>query len=237
MSNQRPLETLHTDLIRRGLPAWYVRRVAEELEDHQEDLEANALPGSESRLGNVAELADRIVAEFRASRFAGRHPALVFVIAPIPLVVLTWVGIALGLALGCSLEAAEGVEDYLIVNIGAGLIYYTLRFVPFAAAALILCRSAYRAARGRWSLAACVLVALLAGSLVADLKFHVGTELGTLDFRPIFLTPGIATHSFAAIGGQVAQMAVPLAIWVCFAVRFERRRRLAMKAANLIATP
>ena len=38
MVNQSSLEALRADLMRRGLPRRYVRRVVDELADHQEDL-------------------------------------------------------------------------------------------------------------------------------------------------------------------------------------------------------
>ncbi|OAI39925.1 hypothetical protein AYO40_05265 [Planctomycetaceae bacterium SCGC AG-212-D15] len=237
MSNQRPLDALRVNLIQRGLPAKYVRRVVEELEDHQQDI-VDEQSITESRLGDLTVLAEQIVAEFRASRFMGRHPVMAFVVTPIPLVIVAWIGVFLGLALLSSpLEEAVGATGR---NVGAYAIYLGLRFVPFAAAALLLCRSAYRSGRGRWSFVACVLVALVAGSLVANLTFSTSNEDGRLMFGTLFLTPGIvtspliATSPLAGIGRQLAQMAVPLAIWACFAVRFERRRCLAIRTANLL---
>jgi hypothetical protein len=234
MSNQRPLDALRVNLLQRGLPAKYVRRIVEELEDHRQDIvDEQGIVPTESRLGDLTVLAERIVTEFRASRFVGRHPVLAFVITPIPLVIVAWIGVFLGcLALLCSplVEAVGDTER----NVGAYGIYLGLRFVPFAAAALLLCRSAYRSGRGRWSFVACVLVALLAGSLVASLTFSTGNKDGRLIFGTLFPTPGIATP-LTGVGRQLAQMALPMAIWLCFAVRFERRRRLAMRSMKLAA--
>lgn len=234
MSNQGPLDALRANLIARGLPARYVRRVVEELQDHQQDIvDERGMVSAESRIGDPTVLAERIVAEFRASRFVGRHPALAFVVTPIPLVIAAWMVVFLGLALLSSpLEEAAGVTGR---NVGAYAIYLGLRFVPFAGTAFVLCRSAYRSGRGRWSLVACVLVALLAGSLVANLTFSTGHEDGRLMFGTLFLTPGIAGRPLAEAGRQLVQMAVPLAIWLCFALRFEWRRRLAMKNAGVAA--
>lgn len=226
MSNPRPLDLLRTNLVQRGLPPRYVRRVVEELDDHQQDL-ADAQPNRAPNLGDLTDLADRIVAEFRASRFAGRHPVLTFVITPVPLVIVTWMVAFLTLALLSS--PLEEAADATGRNIGAYFIYLGLRFVPFAATALFLCRWAYRSGRGGWSLVACVLVALLAGSFVAVLKFPDGAEEGGIMFGTLFLTPRITSY----LGRQLAQMAVPVAIWGWFAVRFERRRRLAIRAAKL----
>ena len=143
----------------------------EELEDHQQDIvdEHGMMVSHGIGLGNHKDLADRIVTEFRASRFVGRHPVLAFVITPIPLVIAAWMGVGLGLALLSSpLVEAVGTTGR---NVGVYAIYLGLRFVPFIAAALLLCRLAYRSGRGGWSFVACVLVALMAGSLVANLTF------------------------------------------------------------------
>jgi hypothetical protein len=226
MSNQPTLDSLRADLIRRGLPIRYVRRVVEELQDHQQDLVDEKPTTSESRLGDLTDLADRIVAEFRASRFAGRHPILAFVITPIPLVIAACVTVFLAAALlSMSLEEAMGATGR---NAGAYVIYLGLRFLPFGATALFLCRWAYRSGRGGWSLIACLLVALLAGTFLAVLKFPVGDADGTMMFGTLLLTPGMAAM---VVGQQLAQIAMPLAIWLWFALRFERRRRLAARAA------
>lgn len=232
MSNPRPFDSLRADLIRRGLPRSYVRRVVEELEDHRQDIraEASSTP-AEARLGNLAELAAQIVSEYRARRFVGRHPLLAFLIAPIPLVASTWLAMALAFGFGSSLLLPQEPGNWSKVNLYAASIYYALRFIPFAIVALVLCRSAYQSAQGRWSLVACALVAGLAGTLVADVRFHVGPHDGSLTFGPLFLTPGMT------IGRQLAQMAAPLAIGLWFAVKFEHRRRLAMRAADLVPSP
>jgi hypothetical protein len=58
---------------------------------------------------------------------------------------------------------------------------------------------------------------------------------GRLMFGTLFVTPGVAASSLTGVGRQLAQMVVPLAIWLCFALRFERRRRLAMRSMKLAA--
>jgi hypothetical protein len=227
MANQSSLEALRADLIRRGLPRRYVRRVVDELADHQEDLMAECSGAADAKLGDMAALAEQIVAEFRASRFAGRHPFLVFVVAPIPLVILAWMLVLVGFGLLSML--IEPMASLTERNLGALAIYHGLRFVPFAITALILCRLAYRCGRREWAFFSCCLVALLAGSLLADLKLHVGSEEGHIWFGTMFQTPGIALRSWAAAGRQVMQMLVPLAIAAGFALRFARRQRLALQ--------
>src|SRR5262249_27348723 len=111
----------------------------------------------------------------------------------------------------------------------AASIYYTLRFVPCALVTLWLCRSAYRSGRGQWSLSACLPVALLSGSIVAVLTPH---SLG-FDFWPgVFsnIVPQLPFRRMPPVGPQVVQMAVPLALWLCFAVRFGYQRRVNQSA-------
>src|SRR5262249_4843710 len=108
MPNQQPLDTLRTHLLRRGLPRHYVRRVVGELEDHQQDLldeqtilptDSGTAPTPHERLGDLTALTDRIVAEYQSRRFAGRHPVLAFVVAPIPLALAFWIIVLLSFVL------------------------------------------------------------------------------------------------------------------------------------------
>jgi hypothetical protein len=241
MSNQPPLSVLQADLLRQGLPAWYVRRVVEELEQHQQDIAAE--PGTAghsptARLGDLQQLAERIVREFRASRFVGRHPVLSFVLFPIPLAILTWCMVTLGWALGLHLLVArfdlEGNATRW--NSMIYLLQLVTRFVPFTLAALLLSRAAYRAGRGGWALIACVLVSLLAGSLVVTYRFKTGEQDGLLFCSPLFLrgpVPWSLHWQHVSALKQLLQLAVPLAVWLYFAAKFEYRRRRAVRAANL----
>src|SRR6516162_152823 len=106
MHNPLSLDSLHIELMRKGLPREYVRRVVQELADHQQDIQDEG-PGSRTsggspspteeadRLGNPHALVDAIVSTYRASTFCGRHPWLTFVIVPIPLVILSFIGVIL----------------------------------------------------------------------------------------------------------------------------------------------
>ncbi|MBX7165338.1 MAG: hypothetical protein K1X74_03225 [Pirellulales bacterium] len=96
MSKPHWLSSLSKDLVRQGLPPAYARRVAGELRDHRADLlrrhslsaatSADALASAERELGSPEELTARILHEYRARHFAGRHPRLTFLVAPVPLV-------------------------------------------------------------------------------------------------------------------------------------------------------
>src|SRR5882672_2136870 len=103
MPDQGWLEALRGDLARRGLPAGYVNRFLQALEDHIEDVSqereesmrtdaevAESVSALEERLGGREKLADQAAAEYRRANFAGRHPVWTFVVAPVPALILCW---------------------------------------------------------------------------------------------------------------------------------------------------
>ena len=101
MSNQRMLEPMAAELRRRGWTASEVARLIAELDDHIADLlteqggSMNAPVADEriaARLGRPEEIVAAAVANRRQSSIFGRHPILSFVVAPIPLALLTWIG-------------------------------------------------------------------------------------------------------------------------------------------------
>ncbi len=75
-------------LCKRGIPARYAWRVSKELNDHAEDLNENQ---SESSLGDPDELLDQIESTYKQRTFAGRHPLLVFLMAPLPVVIMIYI--------------------------------------------------------------------------------------------------------------------------------------------------
>jgi hypothetical protein len=75
-------------LCKRGIPARYAWRVSKELNDHAEDLNENQ---SESSLGDTNELLDQIESTYKQRTFAERHPLLVFLMAPLPVVIMIYI--------------------------------------------------------------------------------------------------------------------------------------------------
>ena len=119
------------DLLRQGLPADYISRIVQELDDHIEDLfleqeaimhtevqgtKADLIDVLEKQIGSREQLMDTAVAEYGKASFTGRHPIWMFLIAPIPAVILCW---ALFFLLACL--AQEGLG--LILEHGLGLIH------------------------------------------------------------------------------------------------------------------
>src|SRR5262249_41091525 len=102
MSNHRLLESVAAELRRRGVPRAEALRLLQELEDHVAELVAEQ-GGSmnessqvseriELRLGRPEVLVAAALANRRRASVFGRHPILTFVVAPIPVAILSWVG-------------------------------------------------------------------------------------------------------------------------------------------------
>lgn len=170
------LEPLRGDLIRRGLPPGYVTRLIRELEDHRADLAERgraAGPGADGPLGRPGDLADLIVAQYRARSAFGRHPVLTFLIAPAPLVMTAWL-LGQGLAV-VALNALGGQ-----VPAGASAVGRLAWFVPPVLAAVLFCRLSWRCGRGwAWSCATCGVLVVLTATFRSTLTMPAGAGTGT----------------------------------------------------------
>jgi hypothetical protein len=223
MSSHRWLDALHGDLVRRGLPAPYAVRFVQELDDHWQDLFQEQEDGMttgimaemiEKRLGSPEELADSAVAQFRAASFAGRHPVLTFVLAPIPAVTAGWalffltayfVSLGLDALLGYGARSIHTPESELPAALDQALRAVLLlgAFLPPAVVAFLWYRLFRRSGRWwLWGLASCLLVAVAAGLYYSHLTFPTATERGSL------------TLGFSNVGSaqQFVQFSVPLGV-------------------------
>jgi hypothetical protein len=91
--------------VRRGLPIEYAQRAAAEIADHHRDLidelQATGMstPQAEMeatrRLGDARNLVKQTVREYQRRRWCARWPLLTFLIAPLPLLILSWTATAL----------------------------------------------------------------------------------------------------------------------------------------------
>jgi hypothetical protein len=164
-------DRLHEELRKRGLPRAYAARLIEELSDHVTDLEQenpsmDAQMLVEEKLGSPESLAEAAASELTGRTFAGRHPMLTFLVAPIPAAMITLFGVLLLCLAFKTLvtpvapvnpnppTAFEWVTAYGIV--------FVQRFAPFALTAWLFLAMARRAGRPAWGITACALVAVLA---------------------------------------------------------------------------
>jgi hypothetical protein len=123
MNKPEVLDGMVSDLIRRGLPADYATRAAAEFADHHRDLveelqatglsESQATTEASKRLGNARTLMKKTVREYQRRYWCARWPLVTFLLAPIPLLLLS--SAATMLALFCvewSLEKTGVIGPY-----------------------------------------------------------------------------------------------------------------------------
>ncbi len=152
------------NLCKRGIPARYAWRVSKELNDHAEDLDKNQ---SESSLGDPNELLDQIELTYKQRTFAGRHPVLVFLMAPLPVVVIIYIltilltylglGIVYELAYYASYPIDESSDDI-------GLVFHSsLILFPTVLSTMLIFRWARKSGiKLFYSVASCFPVFLMA---------------------------------------------------------------------------
>jgi len=238
------VEFLGLELARRGLPNRYVKRVIAELSDHQADALADEqragfdteAAGAEAarRLGPPDQLVAAIVREYRAGTFVGRHPWLSLVLAPIPMTILTFAGFILAGASGLFLLpdafGADPIDPNSSFVVWLLLTYfYASMVVPPALAGWLVCRSCERAGRdGRWMLAGCLLVGLVAGAFHTSLQLPV--EPGQGRYSVGFMFVG---YPVPPLLPQLAQAIVPMTVYAVFLWRQRLRRfELQLEAAS-----
>ncbi len=223
---------LALELVRRGVMPSYAWRVSGELADHAEDISAAGLETS-ARLGDVDRLANQIVAAYRQRTFAGRHPVLAFVVAPLPLMLLAYAAYWFvgALVIFGSMKLTEFTSiAVLAVNAGA-------MFLPAMGAAGLICRSARRAGLSwRFTVFACLPVLVLAfGILFSTVRldslahgtFTIGISLPWLGSAlriPSLVVP---------LGNRFAQLALPICVMFWMFVRERRQaREILLKSAQ-----
>ena len=230
MSNHRMLETMAAELRRHGLSSAEVARLLQELDDHVADLFAeqggHMDERIEARLGRPEALVAAALANRRQASIFGRHPVLSFVVAPIPVAILSWVGLLLlwlglleatGWILGEKevLRDCPGLRVYAVKAIEIGM-----RFLAPALTGALLCWCANRAGMSwRWTLAATCLVALVAEALVFQVKMSAGPGHGAIVF-------GLGFPVLQWI--NLVQLLVPVAVGAVFL--WGTRNRLVVKA-------
>ncbi len=152
---------------------------------------------------------------YRRRTFAGRHPVLTFLVAPVPITLIGWIA---GFVLFAMPAFASREAILRNVSIAAfeqicDAMMFLAWFVPLSAITAWYGRLAYRSGRGwPWFGASCILLALLRGAFTHGVT-HFGDGHGRLELG--FTT---APH--------LLPMLVPLAIGLaCVWWRLEPRRR------------
>lgn len=177
------VEQLHHELRVRGLPRATIDRLTVELLDHAQDLceeshmDATSLELS-NRLGSPQEIARLAQFEYRRASFVGRHPVVVFLIAPIPLAIGCLALLGVGLVGLCTainyVGKTMGAESESLRSAFSEVMRWApafFNYVPFALTAAFLGWWGRRGGRLTWALLGCAMVAVLAA------LFHMNTTL------------------------------------------------------------
>jgi len=229
MEVRSSLAALRSRLLRKGLPRDYVDRLVAELDDHHDDAGAEGASAAESPLGDLDSLIQATVREYRRRRFAGRHPVLTFLIAPLPLVVMKWVLCALaiwgafalvGVCLGT--DFPDSHRSHWLTMSCVWIAHYVLMIAPPLMAVLLLARWAGQAAVDpRWVLVGTLLVALVAGAYQARFTEPIGAARGSYQ-----VGLGLGLYLFSL--SHVWQFVPPLAALGLVRL-WTRRRELAVE--------
>ena len=184
------LEAFQTELAKQPVSALQRARLVRELRDHIDDLcceERNLAMSTESldlsrlssRLGHPQEVARAAGKEAAKRPFSQRHPAVTFLVLPIPMLLLLWIGY--GLALAGLLSAFESYRHEQWAVTLATMRIHGITYLPAAALTLWIGRIAIRnQTRKTWWILAAALVALVSATLIVGLKLPTTPGTGQL---------------------------------------------------------
>jgi hypothetical protein len=208
MSSLTLSDELRRELVRRRLPRFYVHRAVREFTDHCHDIDAEGTLAAraDERIGDPRQLAKQFAAEFRKQHFAGRHPWLVFALAPLPCTILAS---ALFYTLGFFvLQAIGSTAPTAATSFTSQLLAFTLcrggLIVPVLAVTWWFGRWAYRSGCGaRWFWTVATIQCLFAAVIQTDMQLP--TEPGNGAFMvhvsaPPMNWPLLAMPLLASIG-------------------------------------
>jgi len=196
---------LRHELLRRRLPRFYVHRAVREYADHFHDIirEGVSDDSSASRLGDPTTLAAQLATEYRARHFAGRHPWLVFALAPIPCTILA---AALLIAVGATaVELLEPALGAVALRCLLVAVFYASLTLPMLGATWFFGRWAIRSGCGaRWFWTSSALVCALAAATQFHLSFATEPQKGSfsvgLALPPQINWPFLALPALTAFG-------------------------------------
>lgn len=244
---------LRDELTRRGLPLAYIERLLSELDDHYVDLleernshmsaarklqfEETSAIDHQQQLGEPTHLALFAAEHYHARSFWGRHPVVTFVLVPLPLLVLCWIAIGLGVTgigktiayicehwFGLS-DANTNPGDHLIAQAGIMVaVSWFFIVVPSLFVAWLLCRTAARnALKPQWPVASCCLLALVAGCLAISYQLAVQPHEGRF-----MLGFSFAESPTWILSSFLPKFAVALGIGLLLVKRAQQKAEIAM---------
>lgn len=233
MDRQPWLDRVNREMTREGVPASVRVRLLAEWKDHLMDLmeEGISMAEIETKMGEPGLIAHSAAVEHRRTSWVGRHPLLVFGLAPVPLLALTFVASVLLVEFGFGGLAyliygdLEQLPRPVVVRIVYGL-HYTVSFVPFILLSALFTWLFLRSGVRRiWYGVAMVQILFLAASFISVLTISEIPGESTWSMGFAWLSTPLPVFSLA----QVAQvMATFLMAMVVF---FLDRRRQARRVS------
>ena len=216
---QALLKPLRKSLVSQGLPADYISRTLDELNDHLVDADS---PDAMARLGEPRRLAKRFAREYRSSTFVGRHPVVSFVLLAVVLlqVVFTLYHL-IALFSVVAVAMLNGINVFAEDSLQMGELSPTLRavlivlfacgsFVPFAVVSWLASGFVKRIGRGpKWAVGVFAVLALLASTCLANV--HVAETFGeksSLTLSQSFPPPVTASASLVVLSRPLLQALV-----------------------------
>ncbi len=241
MDARRWHDELVAELRRRGLPRAYCRRLAAEMVDHYHDALAEASAGAPSsyatslepgdhgmeaervqtvcgQLGDPHTLAAGAAREYHRRTFSGRHPILMFLVAPLPLALVAWAGTVASIATLFGWLGPKGGSDVPEAwRYGMPVVLVLWAVVPPTLVALLVCRMSVRSGRTwRWVFASLALIALATAAFQSDLRWPSRPGNGQL-----MVGFGLNSHPSAE---QCLQFAFPLLAATLALLHFRRQQ-------------
>jgi len=133
----------------------------------------------EARLGSPSQIASAARQVASSLAFSKRHPLVTFVVLPIPMLAVLWVGYAAAIVGILSLFKPDAASPW--AGSVVGVLVHGLAYVPAVALTLALgWIAARRHCRISWWLGSVALIAAVAGLL--SVAFHMPTTPGTGQF-------------------------------------------------------
>jgi len=250
---------LQRELARQRLPRRYTERLMDELLDHalclKEETDGmdttnttkKTAETATERVGKPEDLAATAGEEYRRRSWLGRHPKITFLIAPLPLLVLSWMLCLLVFVGTAELveELSEGPQGITKSTVSAMTLllmetaFYVWAAAPFVLTACLLCWTALRTARGpKWILAAGLIITLVAAMYQLEMVLPTQPGSGKLSADmgfPPWLANASATEtdmktiSFATnrhLLGRIVFPLLPFAVCGLFLWRNSRGTRM-----------
>ena len=240
MEARRWLDDLERELRRCGLPRSYRRRLAAEMSDHFHDalddpqgnrfsspdnslqqgdqgMEAERIQAVCGQLGDPGALAAGAARQYQCRTFSGRHPILMFLVAPLPLALVAWAAVVAGVT---SLFSWLGPESGATVpaawRYGMPVVLVLWAILPPTLVALWVCRMSVRSGRTwRWIAVSLALIALATAAFHSDMRWPTQPGNGRL-----MIGFGLNNHPSAA---QCLRFSFPLLVAGWALLHFKRR--------------